>query len=543
MSLNPRFITITFILLFLFAMPAVPAQNEQTEALKQEETENYFDKWLNEDVKYIISDEERSVFENLTTDEEREQFIEQFWFRRDPDPQTAENEFKEEHYRRIAYANEKFTAGTRGWMTDRGRIYIIHGPPDNIEARPDGGFYKRPIEEGGGTTAVYPFEKWFYKYIEGVGTGVELEFYDPTNTGDYRLAVFDWEKDALLRTGDGPTLAEEMGLSRRGDHPGLVAAAGGAGYGPENWFRRFSDSPFERYERVAKVGAAPEIKYPDLKELIQVNISYENLPFETKQEYFRLNENQVLVPFTVQLRNKDLSFEIDNKLHVAKVAVYGIVTSLSNRIILEFEDDFSTSYPEERLKEGLLKSSAYQKILTLNQKNRYKLDLIVKDLNSGNVGVIRKAIIPPTFSQEELAGSSLVLSDSVEALERIPDGEEMFVLGDVRILPRLDGKFTNEMPLGVYFQVYNAALDQTTLEPSLRVTYSLIQAGKVLAAAVDEGAESTQFFSGRRVVLVKELSLAGVQPGDYQIRIEVEDLITDQKVEELGTFSVVGSGS
>ena len=134
-------------------------------ALKQELGSTY-KKWLNEDVRWIITPEEMSAFKQLSNDEERDQFIEQFWLRRDPTPDTVENEYKEEHYRRIAYANEHFAAGKAGWRTDRGRIYIVFGPPDEIEAHPSGGQYNRPIEEGGGDTSTYPFETWRYRYIE-----------------------------------------------------------------------------------------------------------------------------------------------------------------------------------------------------------------------------------------------------------------------------------------------------------------------------------------------------------------------------------------
>ena len=116
-------------------------------ALKQELGSTY-KKWLNEDVRWIITPEELSAFKQLSNDEERDQFIEQFWLRRDPTPDTVENEYKEEHYRRIAYANEHFPAGKAGWMTDRGRIYIVFGPPDEIDAHPSGGQYNRPDGRG-----------------------------------------------------------------------------------------------------------------------------------------------------------------------------------------------------------------------------------------------------------------------------------------------------------------------------------------------------------------------------------------------------------
>jgi len=126
-------------------------KKENAKALKQELSKTY-KKWLDEDVVYIISDEERKAFKQLSNDEERDQFIEAFWQRRDPTPDTEENEFKEEHYRRIEYANEHFAAGIPGWKSDRGQIYIKFGPADEIESHPSGGTYDRPIEEGGGST-------------------------------------------------------------------------------------------------------------------------------------------------------------------------------------------------------------------------------------------------------------------------------------------------------------------------------------------------------------------------------------------------------
>ncbi|HTG13877.1 MAG TPA: GWxTD domain-containing protein, partial [Blastocatellia bacterium] len=149
---------------------------DPNEKKKKEELKSVYKKWLEEDVSYIITDEERKAFKTLKTDEERDQFIEQFWLRRDPDPDTPENEYKEEYYQRIQYANEKFSSGIPGWRTDRGRIYVKFGKPDEIESHPSGGSYDRPTYEGGGSTTTYPFETWWYRYIEGVGSDVEIEF-------------------------------------------------------------------------------------------------------------------------------------------------------------------------------------------------------------------------------------------------------------------------------------------------------------------------------------------------------------------------------
>ena len=179
----------------------------------RKELETPYRKWLNEDVAYIITDEERTAFKRLQTDEEREQFIEQFWLRRDPTPDTIENEFKEEHYRRIAYANEHYASGIPGWKTDRGRMYITYGPADEIDSHPSGGTYERPPEEGGGETSTFPFEQWRYRWIEGVGTNVIIEFVDPTMTGEYHMTMDPRPTDSTALT--APTSARPSAAKPR----------------------------------------------------------------------------------------------------------------------------------------------------------------------------------------------------------------------------------------------------------------------------------------------------------------------------------------
>jgi GWxTD domain-containing protein len=148
-----------------------------------------YTKWLDEEAVYIITDEERAAFERLTTDAERNRFIEQFWLRRDPTPGTPQNEYRDEHYRRIAYANNRFgTPTVAGWKTDRGRIYILYGPPDELDAH-GAQTIQRPPEQGGGTTQVFPFERWRYRFIEGIGNDVAIEFVDRDGTGDFRMTT------------------------------------------------------------------------------------------------------------------------------------------------------------------------------------------------------------------------------------------------------------------------------------------------------------------------------------------------------------------
>src|SRR6266481_3685214 len=229
--------------------------SEKPRNVKPELKKAYKD-WLEKDVAYVITDEERKAFKKLATDDERERFIEEFWRRRDPDPDTDENEFKEEYYERIAYANEHFASGIPGWKSDRGRIWIMYGKPDERETHPMGGNYDRPSYEGGGSTTTYPFETWFYRYLAGVGSGIEIEFVDPTGSGEYHIARSPNEKDALLNVpGAGLTLSEQLGLSSKGDRI--------SGINNQNTYQREQDSPFSRLQLLADLSRAPAVKYAD----------------------------------------------------------------------------------------------------------------------------------------------------------------------------------------------------------------------------------------------------------------------------------------
>src|SRR5438034_11664882 len=237
------------LLSLLFALPSGFAKKKNSEKtqdpskktrnVKPELNKAYKD-WLEKDVAYIITDEERKAFKKLQTDDERERFIEEFWRRRDPDPDTDENEYREEYYERSAYANEHFASGIPGWKTDRGRIYIMYGKPDEKDSHPAGGPYEREPTEGGGSTTTYPFERWFYRYLPGIGSGIEIEFVDPTGSGEYRIARNPDEKDALLHIpGAGLTLNEELGLGNKADRVAGMNTFGYTGPGA-----REQDSPF-----------------------------------------------------------------------------------------------------------------------------------------------------------------------------------------------------------------------------------------------------------------------------------------------------------
>ncbi len=507
--------------------------------VRREESEDYFKNWLERDAVYIIADEEKSVFASLTTEDEKERFIEQFWRRRDPDPRTVINEFKEEHYRRIAYANERFHSGKEGWRSDRGRIYIIHGEPAEIESYAAGSFYDREFEQGGGETTVYPFERWRYRHLDGIGDDIELEFVDDSFTGDYHLALNPEEKDALLHMpGAGLTWAEQVGLTRKEDRPYFSPGRHNPAYNTGS----FRNNPFYRYEIFSKVQAPKEIKYNDLRELVKVNIGYSNLVFQARSDYFRLNRQKILVPVTLQLQNKDMTFKRKGNVHTARIGLYGAVTSLDNQLIQEFEDELVISYNPEVLERSLRGRSMYQKVLILDNKTRYKLDLVVKDIGSGNIGAVKQAIIPPPSLKEgeKLSNSSLILSDFIRKLDVVPEDNQMFVLGDVKIRPSMDKSFSAKSLLAVYLHLYNFGLDQSSNAPNLQVRYRISRGGDLIHETTDNNGESVQFSSPERLVLVKGFHLRGLEPGTYRMEVEAWDQLNDTRTQVGDSFRVKG---
>src|SRR5665213_311465 len=276
-------------------------------ALRQE-LKGTYKTWLNQEVPYIISDEERRAFMSLSNDEERDSFIENFWLRRNPNPDSPENEYREEHYRRIAYANEHFAAGKPGWMTDRGHIYIAYGKADDIDSHPSGGEYQRPMDEGGGSTATFPFEIWHYRYLEGIGDNIDLEFVDTCQCGDYHYTIDRSEKDALKHVPNaGLTQAEESGQSEKKDR----FSGGGLeelGAGPMT--QQNQSKQFDRLDLAAKIMAPPPIKFQDLEQFMATSKILTGPPFlfDVRTDYVKVTNDTVIVPITVQIKNSDITF-------------------------------------------------------------------------------------------------------------------------------------------------------------------------------------------------------------------------------------------
>jgi GWxTD domain-containing protein len=511
-------------------------------ALRQELGKTY-KKWLSEDVIWIITDEERSAFMQLSNDEERDNFIEAFWQRRDPTPDTAENEFKEEHYRRIAYANEHFPAGIPGWKTDRGRIYIVFGPADEIESHPSGGSYERPMEEGGGQTSTFPFEQWRYRYIEDIGQEVIIEFVDSCMCGDYHMTIDRSEKDALKYTPNGGlTLYEEMGMASKASR---FTNGGLEQLGASPFNKDSNSKQFDRLEQFAKLNKAPAVKFKDLEnELVSHKIILNPMPFDVRADFVKVTGDTVLVPVTVQIKNRDITFQNKDGVERGTVNIFGRVTTLTGKIVQTFEDTVQVDVPAELLPKTAQNASVYWKALPLRiAQNRYKLDIVVKDVNGDRVGTWSRSIQIPDFSEDRLSSSSLIIADQMEPVATKNVGTGNFVIGTTKVRPRVqgsDGKpisFKRNQKLNFWMQVYNLSVDEKTHKPSATIEYNVMDAAN---KPVIHTVESTDTMGnvGDQVTLQKTLSAANLQPGVYKIEIKVNDNLSKQMVNPAVSFAV-----
>ncbi|MDM7923818.1 MAG: GWxTD domain-containing protein [Pyrinomonadaceae bacterium] len=509
-----------------------PTQDVSNKVRKVEaELNKAYKKWLSEDVKYIITKEEERAFKALQTDEERENFIENFWRRRDPNPDTEENEYREEYYERIAYANEKFTSGIPGWRTDRGRIYIAWGKPDSIESHPAGGAYDRPSWEGGGTTSTYPFEVWFYRHLEGVGDGVEIEFVDPTSTGEYRIARNAQEKDALLMVpGAGLTLAESLGIDNKGDRI--------SGINQNERFMRQQDMPFSRLEQIVNLQRPPAVKFGDLAEIAggDTGITDNNpLDFDLRVDFFRQSEDRVIVTFSVQTSNKELQFKDEGGLLGARLNIFGKITAVSGKRSGIFEDAVTTYATAGELSETRERKSIYQKAYTL-PPGTYKVDVVVRDVGTGNRGIINQGFTVPRYDDKKLSTSSLVLASTLRNTTEKDIGG-MFVIGGAKVVPNLEGTYKRGQDVGVYMQVHNAGVDQTTLRPAVDVEYIITKGGKTVVRQAEDWSGLSD--SGQRLTLARLLPTLALDTGEYEISILTKDRVGGQVVENKGKFTIV----
>lgn len=512
--------------LYLFVVASFAQPPDSKPINVKPEMNNAHKRWVNEDVGPIITAAEREAFKRLRTNEERENFIATFWRLRDPDPDTEENEYREEYYERIAYANQHFASGIPGWRTDRGRIYIRWGKPDSIESRPAGGAYDRPSYEGGGSTTVYPFETWFYRHLEGVGDGIEVEFVDPTSTGEYRIARNADEKDALANVpGAGLKTAELLGIETKANRLGNINAS----------YQREQDSFFTRQNMINSLQKAPSVRFSELDRIAssEVTVFDKNpLSIDHRIDFFRLGDGKVMVAFTMQTDNRPLTYDSAN---TARLNIFGRITAVSGKRTGIFEDAVTAASTPLELAELKDRKSIYQKTMVL-PSGTYKIDLAVRDIATGNQGVVRQGFTVPRYDDKNLSTSTMILASKLRPTANTETGA-MFVIGGAKVVPNISGIYKKGQDLGVYLQVYNAGIDQTTLRPGVDVEYIVTAGGKEVLQQKEDWSGLSD--ASQRLTLARLIDTSGLGVGDYEIKVRIRDRVGGQVIENKGEFTVV----
>jgi GWxTD domain-containing protein len=508
-------------------------------AKKQKELEKElagpWKKWMQEDVVYIITDEEKQAFKRLKTDEERQEFVEQFWMRRDPTPDTEENEYKEEHYRRIAYANDHYASGIPGWKTDRGMIYIKYGAPDEIDSHPSGGSYERPIEEGGGETSTFPFEDWRYRYIEGVGTNVMIEFVDTTMSGEYHISLDPEEKDALLYVpGAGLTLSEQMGTS---DKTQRFNRTDGTHLGTGTQPLPESMNEFTRLENYANLMKAPVIKFKDLDAMVSSNVKYNTLPMSVRVDYIRVTDSTVYANVMVQFKNSDLNYATKEKIAKATINIYGRITTLTRRSVNWFEDTVTSELPAEMLQQTMNGSQIYSKRIPL-APGTYRLNVVAKDTVGNTANTYEVALNVPHYDEDQLAASSVILADQLERVPTNSIGTGQFVIRSSKVRPRINDVFKQNETMGIYTEFYNLGMDEKTKKPSGQIEYEVLNSDNKTVMSQTEDLTAIPNASSFLVTVEKKLPLKSLAPGRYTLKLKIDDKLKNQTISPSAQFTV-----
>jgi GWxTD domain-containing protein len=492
--------------------PTVDPSNKPIKA--KPEANNAFKKWLTEDAGPIITAAERKAYLALTTDQERENFIEKFWDRRDPDPDTQENEYREAYYERIAYANEHFSSGIPGSKSDRGRIYIRWGKPDEIESHPSGGAYDKASYEGGGSATTFPFERWFYRHLDGVGDGVEIEFVDQTGSGEYRIARDIREKFLTI----GPSQS-------------IAATDANSG------FVREQDNPFAVAEKLKNLDTPPAVRYSEIDATIAGSGTIDKNPVDVDMQigFFRQSEGRVIAAFTVEADNQDLSFDSRDGQATAHVNILGRITSVAGRRIGIFEDSVATNATTAELLAVKNHRSIYQRSVAL-APGTYKIDIVVRDIATGNRGIVSRGFTVPRYDGSKLATSSVVIARAIRSTTERDLGDP-FVIGNTKLVPNLTGTFKVGEPVGIYMQIYNAGTDESTLRPSVDVEYLITENGKQVSKTIEDWSGLSD--ASQRLTLSRRLPTESLKPGTFEVQVIVKDRVSGQRLETRSRFTIV----
>src|SRR3989475_10354105 len=398
---------------------------------------------------------------------------------------------------------------------------------------PTGGTYDRPMEEGGGSTSTYPWETWRWRYLEGIGENIILEFVDPSGSGEYHLTMDPSEKDALLHgPGAGLSLLESMGMSTKADR---FTRSDGTTLPKSMGGQPASMDEFNRLELYAKVNKPPEVKFKDLESLVTHRIVRDQVHFTWRTDFLKVTNETVLVPVTIQIPNSQLSFQAKDGIHSATMNIFGRVTTLTGRVVQTFEDPVSRDFPDSLFQQSLKLQSIYQKAVPL-RPGLYRLDLVIKDVQSGNVGVVNSRLAVPRYEDEKLDASSLILADQLERVPAKQIGAGQFVLGSTKVRPRLESDFTTSERLGNQLQAVKVNHDEKTHKSNATFEFNVKRGVEQVLQFKETSEEMKQ--TGDQITIERWLPLATLTPGKYTLVVNATDTLSNQTISRTADFTV-----
>lgn len=501
-------VTVLLVVLLLCPSSESSALQSRFENLTEEEAAEL---WLEEIASYIITKSEREVYETLTTSEERVRFIDGFWRRRDPTPETPENEYKTEHYRRLAYANRFLGSGRPGWRTDQGRIYILLGPPDIIDSDPMG----RQMHQ-------YPTEVWIYRRPAHprLPPNMEIAFVDRYLTGEYELS-FNLLQDAdatrqLEALMDEPYLDAAMLQEMRAWNFGRTGTVHyGEGMSHE----------LERLNELALVSQIPERQLQPLATEVRTRVSFGggSIEGERQIDFYRASDGRVCTPVTFRVPYRDFTFLEKPDQYESRFDVFGRVLGPDGQVVDEFNREERITLPRDRLDVVETDHLLYQLIFYV-PPGEYDLELAVRDNASNTIRTAVDTLRVPDFEQQSLALSSVVLADQIVKMDSPPPAgtKEPFMFGEFEAVPNFARTFSSRGALNLYFEAYNLALDDEG-KNSLKLSYRFQREG---ARYREVPATYLYPTDQPQRSIMSAIPLKDFIPGDYTLVIEVTDQVS-----------------
>jgi GWxTD domain-containing protein len=478
------------------------------------------EEWPERYVKWILTSSERNAYRALATDEERLEFIELFWARRDPNPETPENEYRREYLERYAFVANRLSAGRPGWSTDRGRLYLILGPPHSMQQNPMGRY---GLER--------PSEIWTYNNLDipGFPPSFDFEFVDFNGTGNFEL-VQDIDTSAAVWNQFGTVNNALDAIAQRRQVIGEIDPATGMDRFRDVDGTRQVMREFDLQQRVDDVMKTPERTLPSLTTEVEARAAFGNIGVTAAAGAVWVEGERARIPIQLAVPYRELTsreegerilYDIDYVI-VASLEDGSEIDRVEDELTLAFEPEQVTALAEVRL--------SIEEVLE-TPPGSYRVVAYVRDRNRNRIGNVELPLEVRPRAEAGLSLSSLFLAAEIlpgNAAESRP-----FQFGSVRVIPAAERVFTRDDTLKLYLEAYGASKGEDGRK-RLRVDFFVMRDGR-LALGVPASFLRPDVDP---VGVTGQIPLRKCDPGEYTIRVRVTDELAGTRAESEATFIV-----